>query len=89
MAIYEKLAEDNPNVSEFLGNLADSHSSLALLLYQTGRFTQAQAEFSSAMAIRQKLADDNPDVTKFQSDLARSRHNLGYVLAESGKPTEA
>ena len=89
MAIYQKLAEDNPSMSEFRGNLADGHSSLGFLLHETGRSSEAQAEFSIAMAIQRQLADGNPTVTKLQSDLARSHHNLGYVLSESGKPLEA
>ncbi len=89
MAIYQKLAEENPTVADFRGNLADGHSSLAILLHQTGRAAESEAEFQKAMAIRQKLADDNPNVTKLTSDLARSRHNLGYLLSESGKLPEA
>ena len=63
LAIREKLAADNPAVTEFRSDLADSHNNLGILLSETGRPTEAEAEHREALAIQEKLAADNPAVT--------------------------
>ena len=45
LAIYQKLADDNPAVSEFRSGLADSHINLGILLSETGKPTEAEAEY--------------------------------------------
>ena len=52
---------------------------IGILLSQTGKQSEAEAEFRKALAIGQKLADDNPAVTEFRSDLAGSHNNLGLA----------
>ena len=48
-------------------DLADTVHRIGNLLWQTGKPTEAEAEFRRALAIRQKLAADNPAVTEFRS----------------------
>ncbi len=60
-----------------------------LLLSETGKPAEAEAECRKALAIRQKLADDNPAVTEFRTRLAHSHYNLGDLLSKTGKPAEA
>ena len=81
----EKLADDNPAVTEFRSSLATSHNNLGSLLAQTGKPAEAEAEYRTALAIQQKLADDNPAVTEFRSRLADSHNNLGVLLSETGR----
>ena len=64
-------------------------TSSACVLWQTGKPSEAEAEYRKALAIQQKLADDNPAVDRFRSGLARTHHNLGSVLSDTGKSTEA
>ena len=85
----QKLVDDNPAVTQFRLFLAKHHSSLGTLLSNTGKPSEAEAEYRTAMAIEQKLADDNPAVTQFRSTLAGSHHNLGSLLSATGKPSEA
>ena len=86
LAIQQKLADDNPAVTEFRSDLAGSHNNLGNLLSADGQAAEAEAEYRAALAIQQKLADDNPAVTDFRSRLANSHDNLGILLSETGKP---
>ena len=53
-----------------------------MLLSQTGRPAEAEAEFRAALAIHEKLAAENPAVTDFRSRLANHHNNLGHLLSE-------
>jgi tetratricopeptide (TPR) repeat protein len=89
LAIYQKLADDIPAVTEFRSRLADSHHGLGWSMSEVGKPVEAEAEYRKALAIQQKLADDNPAVTEFRSRLADCHHNLGVLLFASGKSSEA
>ena len=86
MEIREKLAADNPAVTEFRSRLALSHHDLGLLLTETGKPTEAEAEHRRALEIFGKLAADNPAVTDFRSGLAGGHNNLGDLLPPMNKP---
>ena len=70
IAIQQKLADDNPAVTQFRLFLANHHGRLGMVLMDTGKLSEAEAECRRALAIQQKLADDNPAVTKFRNSLA-------------------
>ena len=89
LAIQQKLADENPAVTDFRGRLSDSHNSLGILLWETGKTAAAEAEYRTAAAIQQKLADDNPAVTDFRIRLGASHSNLGSLLSQMGKPAAA
>jgi serine/threonine-protein kinase len=89
LAIFQKLADANPAVTDSQKNLADSHYNIGRLLSATGKPAEALQAYESALAIRQKLADANPAVTRFQIDLAASHKNIGLLLSDIGKPAEA
>ena len=89
LAIQQKLADDNPAVTQFRGFLANHHFGLCILLSDTGKPTEAQAEYRKALAIRKKLADDNPSIPDFQSDLADMLSSIGWRLTQAGKTDEA
>ncbi len=69
--------------------LASGHHGIGLILYDTGKRTEALKEHQKAVAILQKLADANPAATEIQSDLAESHNHIGIVLDDTGKPAEA
>ncbi len=50
--IYRVLAEANPAVTDFRSSLAASHNGLGVLLTETGRPVEAEAEYRRALAIR-------------------------------------
>jgi hypothetical protein len=86
LAIRQKLADDNPAVTRFRNNLADSHNRLGLLLSDTGQPAAAEAEYRKALAILRKLAGDHPAVTEYRNQLAISHNGLGWLLSQTGKP---
>ena len=58
---------------------------LAILLFQTGKAAEAEAEFREALALQQKLADDNPAVIDCRNRVAQSHMNLGSLLSQTAK----
>ncbi len=68
-ADQEVLAAAPGATAESRRDLADTIYRVAYLLSETGKTSEAEAEYRKALAIRQKLADDNPAVTEFRSSL--------------------
>ena len=89
IALKQKLAQDNPAVTQFRSGLALGRMNLGELLSAPGKFTQAEAEYRAGIAIYQKLADDSPSAPEFRSRLAQTRIGLGRVLAQLGDPSAA
>jgi tetratricopeptide (TPR) repeat protein len=85
----EKLAHDNPAVSQFQNDLASSHNNIGTLHWQAGEFAQALESYRQALAIREKLANDNPAINEFRRDLAKIHFNIGALSVNSGRPSEA
>lgn len=87
--IWQKLADNNPSVTQYQKDLALVRNSIGYLLKQTGQPQEALQSFQKALDIRQKLANDNPTVTQYQRDLANSHNNIGIQLRQMGRPAEA
>ena len=87
--LWQKLADDNPAVTEFRSGLADSHDfNLGILLSSTGKPAEAEAEYRKALAIRQKLVDDNPSVIDFRDDLSYDYLRVAALQAWFGQDKE-
>ncbi len=78
MALYQKLADESPAVTQFRSDMAYCHDALALVLLNTGKPAEAEAEFRTALAIQQKLIDDNPSDIGLRGDQS---HNYLWVAA--------
>jgi tetratricopeptide (TPR) repeat protein len=89
LAIFQKLADANPAVTQFQSDLAVTHHNIGAVLTEMGKPEEVLASYRQALAIWQKLANANPAVTQFQSGLAASHTSIGNVLRETGKPEEA
>ncbi len=89
LAIFAKLAAENPAVTDFRSSLANSHDSVGYLLSTTGRPAEAEAQYRQALAIREKLAAENPAVSSFRNVLAQSHNFLARLLVDTGRPTAA
>jgi tetratricopeptide (TPR) repeat protein len=87
-AIYQKLANDNPAVTDFQRYLADIHNNIGTALGMA-KPAEALAAFERARAILQKLADASPSVTDFQLKLAISHSNIGEFYARQKQFAEA
>ena len=73
LAIYQKLADGNPDVTEFRRGLASNHFYLSNVLGLTGKPPEAEAELRTALAIIQKLADK----TQPSPNSAETRQSTG------------
>ena len=89
LEIHQKLAADNPAVTEFRKFLAIGHINLGLLLSTMGRSAEAAADDRAAMAIFEKLVVDNPKVPDYRDGLATSHTELSDALRRLGRPAEA
>jgi serine/threonine-protein kinase len=82
--LWQKLADDHPEVALHRHDLASAHNNLSLLLRATGRRAEAMAAHEAAVALQRRLADDHPHLPAPRVELARSRHNLGLLRYEAG-----
>ncbi len=85
IAIYERLAKDNPAAFEPV--LAGSLNNLGNLYYKTRRFAEAEKCHRQAIEIRKRLAKDNP--AAFEPALAMSLNNLGNLYYKTQRFAEA
>ena len=89
MAIYQKLADDDPSVTGFRAELANNHLDLGILLSETGRPAESEAEERKAIALYQKLSDENPNAPGHKVGLSGALYYLGDVIRGLGRPAEA
>ncbi len=89
LAIRRKLADAQPDDTEFQDKLARSHISIGALMRETGEPAQALTSFETGLAIFRRLAEAHPNVTDFQSSVAGSLNNIGTLLSETGRPDDA
>jgi tetratricopeptide (TPR) repeat protein len=89
LAIQQKLADANPDITELQSDLAISHSGIGLLLSATGKTAAALKSHEAALAVFRKLAEANPSATEFQVRLADAYNNLASTLRGLGRPAEA
>ena len=85
LALYEKLAKENPSAYE--PNVAATRNNLGNLLKNTNRMTEAEAEYRAALALYEKLARENPSA--YEPDVATTRNNLGTLLSDTNRIVEA
>jgi tetratricopeptide (TPR) repeat protein len=88
LVLFEKLAADFPKESQYLEQAGHSQRYLGWLLAATGRPSEAEAAFRSAVGIFEKLSVR--PATPFQRHmLADTYRNLGNMLGSAQKPVEA
>jgi tetratricopeptide (TPR) repeat protein len=74
LAVFQKLADNNPAATGFRGRHAACHNNLGMLLSNLGKPSEAEAEHRKAIAITQKLADDEPKNPGYRDELALDQH---------------
>jgi serine/threonine-protein kinase len=89
LAIWEKLAREQPAKADYQRGLATIETCRANMLSDTGHQDQALESYAKALAIRERLARENPSVTEFQSDLAHNHHNIGVLQSDTGHLDQA
>jgi serine/threonine-protein kinase len=88
-AIWQRLADASPAVTEFQRGLASTHNRIGIVLIGMGKPDEALAAWRKALAIRQKLADASSADTELQSGLSHTHSNIGLLLVETGRPAGA
>jgi len=73
----------------FVSDLARSRHNLGYVLAESGKPTEAEAEYRKAMAVHQKLVDRDPAVIGFRAELANNLLDLGILLSETGRPAQS
>ena len=87
LALYQKLADENPAVTVFRYRSGVQPCVSACNLRT--RASRRRPSTARRLTILQKLADENPAVVAFRSGLAVCRMKLGRLLLQMGKPAEA
>ena len=75
----ERLARENPSVTQYQSGLAESHNSVGVVQRDTGHPTLALASYEQARAIRERLARENPESPDFASNLGATLNNMAMV----------
>ncbi len=88
-AIFQHLADANPAVTLFQGELAQGHQVIGSIQDETGHPALALASFERAQAILQRLVAANPRHALSRSRLAASHSYVGMMRQRAGRPAEA
>jgi serine/threonine protein kinase/tetratricopeptide (TPR) repeat protein len=87
--LYEKLAADSPDVPEYAIELARSYFNLGGILFELGKWPEAESANRQAAALHEKLAAKFPAQPQHRHDLADDLNDLGILLRERGEFKEA
>ena len=66
-----RLARENPTVTEFQSELAESHINIGILLRETGKPAEALAALEQARVILERLAREHPESPDYASKSGR------------------
>jgi tetratricopeptide (TPR) repeat protein/tRNA A-37 threonylcarbamoyl transferase component Bud32 len=88
-AIFERLCREQPQVTQYRHELADSYWQLGYGLHHTMQMQPAWDAFSEARRLWQELTDDYPDEPEYAARLIRTLNSLGRSYAIGGRSREA
>ena len=87
--VAERLAQLDPNNTDFQRNLSVSYDRLGDLALAAGEVGEATRRYQASLDIDERLAQLDPNNTDFQRDLAVSHERLGGLAHDAGRPDEA
>ncbi len=88
-AVYQQLAEDEPENPKHIYTLAIVHGSLGNLAHRSGQPAQALEFSRQSRDLFEQVARAHPDVPNYTAKVATANGNLSLVLHRSGKMPEA
>ncbi len=88
-AIYRKLAEAYPHLTEYQAGLASCDNHIAHQYRALGQLPQALEAHETARQIFQGLTQAYPAAVLYWGDLASTHNNIGLLLRVMGKHAEA
>jgi serine/threonine protein kinase/tetratricopeptide (TPR) repeat protein len=86
--ILEKLADEDPASAEYGHQLATAHQRRASLLYELGRFPEADQAYLAALDRWTHLVADAPGGALYRRELANCHLEQGIVLERLGRSPE-
>ncbi len=89
LAIWERLARENPAAIDFAAELAACHSDIGDLQKQTGQPERAMESYRKGLVIWERLVRENPDNKDFADGLAGKLNNIGLFQTETGQRERA
>jgi serine/threonine protein kinase len=89
LAVWKKLAADEPTVPDRQYNLSLIQFCRGTLMNATGRAAESRAEYEAARAIQSKLVESHPDDANYQEALALTHGSIGNLLKAAGRRDEA
>jgi tetratricopeptide (TPR) repeat protein len=89
LTVCEQLVADQSAVPEYRADLALSQNFLGTLLWQLGRYLEAEVQYRRARTIREQFAADAPKVAVNHRNLGGTLNNLGGVTSDTGRRAEA
>ena len=85
MEIRKRLAEQNPQLNESI--VANLLQDLALIYFNTQRYSESEAMYKECLEIRRKLAEQNPETTEI--DLVQTLQNLADLYLNTQRYSES
>jgi tetratricopeptide (TPR) repeat protein len=89
LAMYCKLAEENPAVPQFRADLAKLHNDLGFALLGSHHYREAEVEFRQALATWSELARADTTLTESRRGLFIAESGLGDLAFQSRAWAEA
>jgi tetratricopeptide (TPR) repeat protein len=85
----ELLVAQNPNVAEFLNDLASGYNNLGAVYLQSNRESEAIGCLQRSVQTRKVLVERTPNIPKYAADLIGAANNLGTLLVRNGEQQQA
>jgi tetratricopeptide (TPR) repeat protein len=79
LAIFQKLADAHPTVTQHLSDLAISRNNLGTVLMAAGQPAEARRTYEQALTIRRKLAREHPEAPGYASDVGAALNNIAWI----------
>ena len=89
LALQQKLADDNPSVTQYQRDLARSLLDIGWQLAQAGKNGEAIDFYTREEAVRRKLAGAGAATPGDRDDLANCQTNMADLLRKAGRRDEA
>lgn len=89
LAIYERLAKDDPSTIDHRLHLAMTYNSLGVQHGRSNRPAESLASYNRALAIHERLVREVPSVSNLHEELARTYFNIGNLHARADQEANA
>lgn len=89
VALRAELADKNPTITDYAGQLAIACTNLANLWVDVGNFDKSRTLHEKSISIFKRLVEEQPTTMKFAWQLGAAHQNLATMLVRQGTYEEA